>query len=728
MATYFHGSSEIQADGLQTLYLMNPNYIGYSDTQQPSAANMLFLNATPNSLNPTNLPNMSLQNQHFVGIPLPNMGSANSDDQNRSSLHAQPEMSSLQGIVPRFHYNLWGSTDQNPTGNQPQIPTAVAAASSGGAADVTSQLGLRRQVVSPTQQGLSLSLSPHQPTYRSVPGEHDIQVQQQPPVQAISPTSGDDMRVSGGSSSTASAVSNGISGMQSVLLGSKYLKAAQLLLDEVANVGKGIKTDSGEETKEREKVNTISVAASTGEALSGGESSAKRGAELSTAQRQELQMKKAKLVNMLDEVEQRYRQYHQQMQIVVSSFEQAAGQGSAKSYTALALQTISKQFRCLKDAISAQIKATSSSLGEEDCSGGKVEGSRLRFVDHQLRQQRALQQLGMIQHNAWRPQRGLPERAVSVLRAWLFEHFLHPYPKDSDKHMLAKQTGLTRSQVSNWFINARVRLWKPMVEEMYLEEIKDQEHNGSQDNASKSEANKELGSKSTAAQESGATRVDQTNDFQSKQEKSTTQNASPAELSNSTMSTSPMGGSLQVQAGFNLIGSSEIEGMVQRSPKKPRSYDIQSSPSSILSMDMEMKPGGTSREISMKFGSERQAKDGYPLITGAINNGGGFGAYTPIGDIGRFNPEQLAPRFHGNSVSLTLGLPHCENLSLSGSQQSYLSNPNVQLGRRLEMGNGEPDYCGINAAQPSHSNAAYDSINIQNRKRFAAQLLPDFVA
>ena len=28
-------------------------------------------------------------------------------------------------------------------------------------------------------------------------------------------------------------------------------------------------------------------------------------------------------------------------------------------------------------------------------------------------------------------------------------------------------------QVSNWFINARVRLWKPMVEEMYVEEMKD---------------------------------------------------------------------------------------------------------------------------------------------------------------------------------------------------------------------------------------------------------------
>lgn len=114
------------------------------------------------------------------------------------------------------------------------------------------------------------------------------------------------------------------------------------------------------------------------------------------------------------------------MRMVISSFEHAAGFGTAKSYTALALKTISKQFRSLKDAISSQIRRASKSLGEDDCLGVKVEGSRLRYVDHHLRQQRALQQLGMIQHNAWRPQRGLPERAVSILRAWLFEHFLHP--------------------------------------------------------------------------------------------------------------------------------------------------------------------------------------------------------------------------------------------------------------------------------------------------------------
>uniref|UniRef100_A0A5B7AMY9 Putative BEL1-like homeodomain protein 1 n=1 Tax=Davidia involucrata TaxID=16924 RepID=A0A5B7AMY9_DAVIN len=641
MATYFHGhgSSEIQADGLQTLYLMNPNY--YSDTQQPPPNNMLFLNsATGNALNPANISHAPPppQNQRFLGITT--FGSANSVDPNHQSVHSQHEIPVLHGMVPRFHYNLWGSGDQTATGSHPHT---------GSATDFTSQLGFRSPV-SPTQRGLSLSLSSHQPAYRSVQAEHDIPVQA--PVTVISPTSRP-----GGSSSS---VSNGISGLQSVILDSKYLKAAQQLLDEVVDVGKAIKTDTEDDgTKEKAKM--------IGEGSSGGgkSSSIKCGADqLTTAQRQELQMKKVKLVNMLDEVEQRYSQYHHQMQIVVTSFEQAAGFGSAKSYTALALRTISKQFRCLKDAISAQIKATSKSLGEEDCLGGMVEGSRLKFVDHQLRQQRALQQLGMIQHNAWRPQRGLPERAVSVLRAWLFEHFLHPYPKDSDKHFLAKQTGLSRSQVSNWFINARVRLWKPMVEEMYLEEIKEHEQTGSEENTGKTEPNKE--SKSTT----------------------------PTEISNSTdVSTSPIGGSIQAQAGFTLVGSSDMEGIVQRSPKKPRSSDM-NSPSSILSM-----------EHGAEASDDKQTRDSYPFMAGT-SHGGGFGAYS----IGRFNPAELATRFHGNGVSLTLGLPHCEN-------------------QNIQLGSVDAHYNGINTTpQRSHSSVGYKNINIRNRKGFAAQLLPDFVA
>ncbi|KAL6545997.1 hypothetical protein OROGR_009871 [Orobanche gracilis] len=254
---------------------------------------------------------------------------------------------------------------------------------------------------------------------------------------------------------------------------SKYLRAAQQLLDEAVNVKKDVREHNArnetlKDSKEKEGGlgNRGSDPADTPKA-SGNSSN-----DLSVAEKQELQNKITKLLSMLDEVDIRYRQYYHQMQIVVSSFDMIAGSGAAKPYTSLALHTISRHFRSLRDAISAQIVSARKSLGEEDASSNDkgVGISRLRYVDRQLRQQRALQQLGIMQQHAWRPQRGLPETSVSVLRAWLFEHFLHPYPKDSEKIMLARQAGLTRSQVSNWFINARVRLWKPMVEEMYKEE------------------------------------------------------------------------------------------------------------------------------------------------------------------------------------------------------------------------------------------------------------------
>ncbi|XP_054809242.1 homeobox protein BEL1 homolog [Prosopis cineraria] len=194
----------------------------------------------------------------------------------------------------------------------------------------------------------------------------------------------------------------------------------------------------------------------------------------------ELQKRKTKLLSMLEEVERRYRHYCNQMKAVVSSFEEVAGTGAARVYSALALKAMSRHFRCLKDGILSQIEVARRGMGEKDpVAPGTTKGEtpRLRIIDQALRQQRAFQQMSMMESHPWRPQRGLPERSVSVLRAWLFEHFLHPYPSDMDKHILARQTGLSRSQVSNWFINARVRLWKPMVEEMYLEEMKEHENN-----------------------------------------------------------------------------------------------------------------------------------------------------------------------------------------------------------------------------------------------------------
>uniref|UniRef100_A0ACD5TU37 Uncharacterized protein n=2 Tax=Avena sativa TaxID=4498 RepID=A0ACD5TU37_AVESA len=250
---------------------------------------------------------------------------------------------------------------------------------------------------------------------------------------------------------------------------SRFLRAARELLDEVVSVRDAIKKKGDRKDESAGNGECGKADGDKGEENEGSSSAA----ELSAAERQDLQNKVTALMAMLDQVDRRYRHYHQQMQMVVSSFDSVAGSGAARPYTALALQTISRHFRSLRDAIGSQVQSVRRSLGEKLDGSGAGGLSRLRYIDQHLRQQRAMQQFGMMQQpqHAWRPQRGLPESAVSVLRAWLFEHFLHPYPKDSEKVMLARQAGLSRGQVSNWFINARVRLWKPMVEEMYKEEF-----------------------------------------------------------------------------------------------------------------------------------------------------------------------------------------------------------------------------------------------------------------
>ncbi|KAK9062446.1 hypothetical protein SSX86_019632 [Deinandra increscens subsp. villosa] len=618
MANYYNGNSEIQGgDGLQTLVLMNPGYVNYSDAQQPpqqpsqqAAGNFMFLNNNHHHASLSHAPPPTTQ-QQFVGIPL--------STQPPVSIHSQHDISGLHAFMPRVHYNMY-------------TPVEMTAAAAGAAPphDVTR-----------FQQGLSLTLSSHQSGFASHPA-------------GVPADDGRALGAGAGSASTPSASGISTGGMQShVLLNSKYLNATHELLEEVVNVSKTVFNSSDHGKNLKTLGGGIAGDGST-PATGGEETSSKRGEtpELTTAERQEIQVKKAKLINMLDEVEQRYRQYHTQMQIVISWFEQAAG---------------------------TRIKAASRSLGEDDNVGKTESGSRLKFVDNQLRQQRALQQLGMIQHNAWRPQRGLPERSVSVLRAWLFEHFLHPYPKDSDKHMLAKQTGLTRSQVSNWFINARVRLWKPMVEEMYLEEVKEQEQNNRSD---ENRASKSEHSDDNPSLKHGKSR--------SPENSKRGFNHPPPPVSTTISTTSPTASRINFQnpSGFTQM---DAIGIAQFSPKKPRNNNN-----------------------SNNNQRQQTSNAGFPLLGNPTDFMGGLGGY-PIGEIG----HQFHPQYSNNSVSLTLGLPHCDNMSMSGTHQSFLPNQNIQQSNEYEA---------MNQQSSSHSTAMYETMNIQNQKRFAAQPLPDFVA
>ncbi|KAG9138624.1 hypothetical protein Leryth_020486 [Lithospermum erythrorhizon] len=234
-------------------------------------------------------------------------------------------------------------------------------------------------------------------------------------------------------------------GYASMLKGSGFLKPAQQLLDELCYGARGI---YGERFEVDESALICSL--SENNAIIDDTQSCRDGSD-NTSRR------KSRLISLLHEVCRRYKQYYQQVQEVVASFESVTGLSNAAPFANMALNSLIKHFRSLKNAITHQLQFATKSQDKDEIPSS---GNSKRGLDYQ----RPFQ----VGHRpVWRPQRGLPDHAVRVLKAWLYEHFLHPYPTDSDKVMLAKQTGLSRNQVSNWFINARVRLWKPMVEEIH---------------------------------------------------------------------------------------------------------------------------------------------------------------------------------------------------------------------------------------------------------------------
>lgn len=58
----------------------------------------------------------------------------------------------------------------------------------------------------------------------------------------------------------------------------------------------------------------------------------------------------------------------------------------------------------------------------------------------------------------------LPFPARKRLFSWLVDHLREPYPSEEEKMMLAMETGLSRTTVNNWFINARRRYVKPLMQ------------------------------------------------------------------------------------------------------------------------------------------------------------------------------------------------------------------------------------------------------------------------
>ncbi|XP_057971048.1 BEL1-like homeodomain protein 9 [Malania oleifera] len=404
---------------------------------------------------------------------------------NLMGLLAHPQFLDLQSSIP---INPSAIQDVNINNNNPFLYASqnfrdLGEQSFNGVGFKAEPLSLAHDT-SNSGQGLSLSLSSHHTHQSNLPLELNLQR-----YGYVVPG------IVGGSSSTSNDVCRSwvplgpFTGYATILKGSRFLKPAQQLLEEFCDVGRGIyaekiAADSALMDPPMESLSATGIVDDPASGVDGGEH----------------RRKKSKLISMLDEVYRRYKQYSQQLQAVVQSFESVAGLGNAAPYAHLALKAMSKHFRCLKNAITDQLQFTNKAHGQ--MSQGKDEAQRFGNADRSLYSQKPVQNSGFLEHQpVWRPQRGLPERAVTVLRAWLFEHFLHPYPTDTDKLMLAKQTGLSRSQVSNWFINARVRLWKPMVEEIHMLETRQAQKASQREERNANRLNDQLHSANSLASE-----------------------------------------------------------------------------------------------------------------------------------------------------------------------------------------------------------------------------------
>lgn len=535
-------------------------------------------------------------------------------------------------------------------------------------------------------------------------------------------------------------------GYASVLKSSKYLKPAQQLLDEFCNVGGQHQSNNMPKEKLSKpqagwvdrssgggsvvqnsldiksdisgKMGDSCAAAST--TFAPGETSESGMEQLAySGDRFEIQRRRTKLLSMLEEVHRRYRQYCEQMQMVVTSFESIAGLGAATPYTALALKAMSRHFKCLRDAINNQLRVTSKALGEDSSLAGVSRGEtpRLRFIDQNIRQQRAVQHLGMLEQHAWRPQRGLPERSVSVLRAWLFEHFLHPYPTDADKHMLARQTGLSRSQVSNWFINARVRLWKPMVEEMYLQESKDSSEmditlkRKESDSRDKTEC--PMGNEKNMNKH-GKMMLDGGSDRQSASEGGGSKFDHGGSTSQTGQESSGTAMSMPLESQFRP--AEKVDAMREADMNTNRNVRETQSLSSVnvATIGVDRRLEDTHGCQNFDHGTKRFRNDERNKLQG-FENTIDFSSYNHSSAMGgRYSHEDFTPRFGSAGVSLTLGLRH------SGGQEKYSNG--LYISRDDAAADSNHHY-NIHDSHDQGYGSGFDAQDMQFRKHVGSQLL-----
>jgi hypothetical protein len=121
------------------------------------------------------------------------------------------------------------------------------------------------------------------------------------------------------------------------------------------------------------------------------------------------------------QMEQRCSQCLDEMQSAASKYGSMVRPGGGALSAPLAHREVSAMHRRLRARIIAEIV------------GGRGKSSSVSLADRErswesafIQKHWAQRQLRRGDKQSWRPQRGLPEKSVAVLKAWMFENFLRP--------------------------------------------------------------------------------------------------------------------------------------------------------------------------------------------------------------------------------------------------------------------------------------------------------------
>merc|ERR1719440_2512268 len=95
----------------------------------------------------------------------------------------------------------------------------------------------------------------------------------------------------------------------------------------------------------------------------------------------------------------------------------------------------------------------------------ETEQGEFKTVDPPLKQStcEAVMMLRSRFLDARRKRRNFSKHASEVLNEYFYSHLSNPYPSEEAKEDLARQCGISVSQVSNWFGNKRIRYKKNIV-------------------------------------------------------------------------------------------------------------------------------------------------------------------------------------------------------------------------------------------------------------------------